>query len=295
VALESIDAASQARFSSLLQYFQRGDFSTFCSVCELAYGRQIASEPFFCANLLFAAQVCGICEVSTATGLTKWWVAHRGDIEVRSSKRKQIGMTQSWVEAHRHSAVPLVADSATKPLVLGILAPDESEPQLGIFSKAFVSLVPPFKDIEKQLCSEVSFSDSLVGNAQAYEPETGSWVPTAIEAFRGPQLIRARKEYSGIAYYVQYADLGIRFRIAQPEWAFVVAYFLLPWRLSDVIRIEGDSVRMSRAVRIPSLMCRLLFAGANILKVGSVVQFEGVDPATIAGLRTYFSQVGDRG
>lgn len=294
MALESVDAASQARFSSLLQYFQRGDFSTFRSACELAFGQQLASEPYFCANMLFAAQVCGICEVSTATGLTKWWVAHQSDIDVRSSRPKQIGMSRNWAIANGGSVVPLVADSAARPLVLGMRVASESAAHSGVFRSALANLIPPFKDIERQLCSEVSFSDSLVGNAQAYEPEIGGWVATTIEAFKGPQLIRARKEYSGIAYYIQYADLGIRFQIAEPEWAFVAAYFLLPWRLTDVLRIEGDSVRMSRAVRLPTLMCRLLFAGADILHVGPVVRFEGVDPGTIVGVQTYFNQAGER-
>jgi hypothetical protein len=295
VSSDRINPSSQSSFAALLRYFQRGDFACFSRVCELAFGPHVTTESYFCANLLFAAQACGLCEVSTETGVTKWWVAHQGDILIRSGNPKCIGVTPDWLAAADNSVLPLVTDSQMRPLVLGSRLPvarDSDVPQ--VFATGFDRLTPPFKDIEKQLCTEVTFTDDIVGQAEVYCPDVGRWDPVPLDALTGSQLVRIRREYSGPTYYAQHADLRIRFQITQPDWAFVAAYFLLPWRLSDVLRVEGATVSSHRAVRLPPLMSRLLFAAADSLRVGPIVRYESVDSNAIDGVRGYFEQAGVR-
>jgi len=295
VSSDRINPFSQSSFAALLRYFQHGDFTCFSRICELAFGPHVTTDSYFCANLLFAAQVCGLCEVSTETGATRWWVAHQGDILIRSGNPKLIGLTPDWLAAADNSALPLVTDSQMRPLVLGSRLPAECDTSTSqVFTTGFNCLIPPFKDIERQLCTEVAFTDDIVGQAEVYRTAVGHWDPVPLDALTGAQLVRIRREYSGPAYYAQYSDLRIRFQITQPDWAFVVAYFLLPWRLSDVLQVEETTVSTHRAARLPPMMSRLLFAAADSLRVGPIVRYEGVDLNAIDGVRGYFEQAGVR-
>lgn len=297
MSLEFGSHLGQIRLAALLRHFQRGDFATFRRACELAFGREASSSRYFHANLLFAAQVGGLCEVGTERGLTKWWwAAHQGDVDIRSLRPKQIGLSAEWFERHQGSLVPLVTDSERSVLLLGARASsDESNPGTGVFATRLDQLAPAFRDVEAQICVPVPFLDDFPGRVEAYCPDRGSWDSAAVDMRKGAQLLRAQREYSGVSLYVQHAALGIRVKISQPEWAFIAAYFLLPWPLSSLIQIEGTTVSVRRTVRLPILMSRLLFAGAKALRMGPRVVFEGVDHRSIAGVLGYLKRAGERG
>jgi hypothetical protein len=295
MATDRVNLVTQPRFFAVLRYFQRGDFATFCKAVDLVFGREAVDEQYFCPSLLFAVQVCGLCEVSTVSGATQWWVAHCGDVRTQSRAPKEIGTSSEWFSAHAGNVIPLITDSSTSPLVLGSREPDGVIGGVsGVFDQAFADLVPPFKEVEDQLCSEVPFSDDVAGHAEVFSLSSSRWDPTTLDALTGPQLFRVRKEYSGLMYYVQHSSARVRFKILQPEWAFVAAYCLLPWRLADILTIDGSTVRACRAVRLPILMYRTLFAAADAVRVGPVVTFENVRATCIAGVKGYFEASGGR-
>jgi hypothetical protein len=295
MATDRVTPNTQPQYSALLRYFHSGDFASLTRIADLAYGNGSSSEPYFCANLLFASQVCGLCELSNASGNTQWWVSHSENIAIQSPVPKVIGTTAEWFSRHEGQTLALVTDSNLRPLVLGSrkVAVQGGETS-GIFDLQLPSLVPAFKDIETELCSEVPFVDDVAGNAEAYNASAGRWDAISLEELTGSKLFRVRKEYSGVAYYVQHSELGLRFRITQPEWAFVVAYHLLPWRLGDIMRIEHSTIRFHRTVRMPILMYRLLFAAADALRIGPQVTFENVKEPCIEGFLKYFGNAGER-
>ncbi len=292
-----VAAESQQVFCALLRYFHHGDFATFCKAADLAYGLEATSDRYFCANLLYASQVCGLCEVSTATGVTQWWVSHEHDVHIDSLSAKTIGVSQNWFSGNARSVVPLVKDTNSCPLILGArrleAAGDESH---SMFEKPLTSVLPPFKDIEQELCAEVPYTDESAANTELFVPNEGRWQGVDFDSLEGSHLIRMRKEYSGMAYFIQHSQLGIRFRITQPEWAFVVAYHLLPWRIADILKIDDVSrtLTLHRAVRLPIMMCRLLFAAADSLSVGPLVTYQNVRTQCLASTLSYFSAVGER-
>jgi hypothetical protein len=289
------DRWPQLRLSAILQYFQRGDFATFCKVCELAFGRELATTQYFSANCLLAAQVCGLCEVSTESSTDRWWVAHDGDVSVLSQKSKEIGMTPEWFRRYGDRASPLVTDSSGRSLLFGLRADaEDSRTRSGVFAMPFDRLVPPFKDAQKQVLAEASYLDNLEGNVDAFSPERGVWEQLTNRISKQPQLLRVHKVYSGVTYFVQHPDLAIRIKVVQPEWAFIAAYFLLPWKPSSILSIERDTVRIARSVRLPTLMYRSLFAGADSLCIGPTITFERVDADSICGAMNYLRQAGDR-
>jgi hypothetical protein len=292
---ERVNSTTQPRFAAVLRYFVHGDFSTFCRAADLAFGSTSSTERYFCANLLFACQISGLCEVSNATGATQWWVSHRDDVRILSLSPKEIGTSSDWFSANLSCTVPLVTDSTMLPLVLGSRLPDQhAGPGDSVFNRALADLLPAFKDIERQLCVEVPYSEDIEGHAEVFSRDSGLWEPTTLDTLTGSELIRIRKDYSGLAYYVQHSNLGLRFKITQPEWAFVAAYHLLPWRLVDILKVDNTTVRTHRTVRLPILMYRTLFAAADAVRIGPTVTFENVETPCIDGVRRYFEGAGER-
>jgi hypothetical protein len=296
MASSVVTPLSQMRLAALLLHFQRGDFTTFSHACELAFGGDLSSGPYFRASVLLAAQICGLCEVSTESGAIKWWVAHDGDVTLHSGKSKQIGISPEWFRAHEASLVPLIKDSDDRPLMLGRhMRPSEAGSVPSLFAARLDSVLPPFRDIEDQLCVRAQFSDIVEDRVEAYRPDTGKWESILLSALKGPHLIRARREFSGFTLYVQHRELGVRWRITQPEWGFIVAFFLLPWQLSDLLKVESDgNVRVRREARLPALILRFLFSGADELCVGAWLTFKRVQGPVLAGVLGFLSQAGER-
>jgi len=285
----------QLRLAAILRYGQHGDFASFRRSCELVFGENLPTSPYFCSNLLLAAQVGGLCDVSRQSGSTRWWwVASKGDIEIRSLRSKQIGLTKDWLERHQESVAPLVTGPGGRALLLGAHAPSSESAQPGIFAKQLDQIAPPFSELAHHIFDPVSLHDDFPGQVHAYRPDAGSWEPVSADLQKGAYLLKAQREYSGVSFYVQNAPLGLRVKIREPEWAFLAAFFLLAWPLSSLVEVEGTSISLWRAAKLPIPMSRLLFANARSLHIGTRVTFEDVHPLTIAGALDYLTQLGER-
>lgn len=292
---EGVTARSQYQLTALLRYFQHGDFNAFCRAAEMVLGTGASSRPYFCANLLLAYQVAGLCEATNSAGLTEWWAAHREDIRIRSKAPKQIGVTKQWFDENAHHVIPVIVDASGGPLVLGSGAVEGDNPGVAsVFGGPVWKFVPAFRDIEKQLCVEAPFSDGRAEGTEVFNSESGRWEPAVATDRIDYYLSRIRKEFGGFTYYVNHDAVGVRFRVTQPEWAFVVAYHILPWRLSCLFRVDGKTVRIHRAVRLPVLFLRALFASSGLARIGPEVVFENVRSDCCTALLAYFRNAGDR-
>ena len=285
----SVDSAAQVRLAAVLRYRGYGDFAAFCHAANLALGSATSEKPFYCADLLFSYQLAGLCEVSYATGVVEWWSAHTGDIGVQGAWIKSIGVSPDWFRTNESQVVPLISDVSGKPLVLGAAAPaGPGEHQESIFGGPVNQIIPAFKDVEQQLCVEVPYEEDLRGDAERFHPDVHQW--RALDSRDDEsRLIRVKRQYSGIAYFVEHPRLGLRFRLPQPEWAYVVAFHLLPWRLDALLEIVDSEVRMHRSIRLPIVMYRALFAASLGVEVGPIVRFTQVSEGCAQGFLKYFS------
>ena len=287
--------AGQIRLAALLRYFQQGDFVSFRKSCELALGDELVSSPYYCADLLLAAQIGGLCDVGSDSGTIKWWwAAHEGDINIRSLRPKQIGVSAEWLDCHKGPPIPLIARSDGVQLMLGARLDTKVTFSTTIFSSGLDQLLPSYKVLESQLCEPMALHDDFPGWVEAYCPETGSWEHSAVDMSRGAQLLKAQRKYSGVSFYVQNIPLGVRVKIKDPSWAFFIAFFLLGWPLASLFRVEGTTLRLWRAVKLPAVMGRLLFANAQLLRIGPQIVFEDVHPRCIDGALAYLTRTKDR-
>lgn len=286
---------SQHKLCALLRYYRHGDFNSFCRAANLALCTDTSRYPFLSANLLLAYQIAGVCEISNATGLTEWWVSHSDDVRIRSDSPKEIMVSKQWVDSESGSASPLIIDSGGLPLILGTRNMDgDPFEQRSIFDRPIFEFVPAFRDIDRQLCAEAPISDGPTESVERYNCELGRWQTEHGDHRIDYSLSRVRKEYSGYTYYVQHDSVGVRFRIKQPEWAFVVAYHLLPWRLSYLFKVEGRTVRIKRMMRLPILILRALFAASKLVRIGPEIVFQDVSAECCRSLVAYFKEAGDR-
>lgn len=287
--------AGQIRLAALLRYFQSGDFGSFRRSCELAFGSNLPSAPHYCANLLFAAQVGGLCEVSLESGATKWWcAAHDGDIDIHSLRPKQIGASPEWFVRHPQGSIaPLITESDGTPLLLGMPQDTRELGSSGVFTMKLHELIPRFKALDGQVCEQVRAAEDFPGWVEAYRPDIGSWDHSAVDMTRGAQLLKAQRAYFGVSFYVQNISLGLRVRVRDPNWAFIVAFFLLGWPLTSLLRVEGTTLSFWRTVKLPAVMSRLLFANARSLRIGPRILFEDVHRDCIDGVLAYLAQAGE--
>jgi hypothetical protein len=278
-----------------MRYFQRGDFGRFRRTCELAFGSNLPSAPYYCANLLFAAQVGGLCEVSFESGATRWWwAAHDGDIDIHSLRPKHIGISPEWFARQpERSIAPVITESDGTPLLLGVQQDTPEHGSFGVFATGLNDLIPKFKTVDSEVCESVRAAEDFPGRVEAYRPETGSWDHLAVDLTHGAQLLKAEREYSGVSFYVQNIALGLRVKIRDPSWAFVVAFFLLGWPLASLLRVDGTTVSIWRTVKLPAVMSRLLFANARSLRIGRRIIFEDVHRHCIDGVLAYLAQTGE--
>jgi hypothetical protein len=283
-------AAGQIRLAALLRYFQTGDFGSFRRSCELAFGSNLPSAPYYCANLLLAAQIGGLCEVSVESGVTRWWcAAHDRDIDIHSLRPKQIGVSPEWFARQASGSIePVITESDGTPLLLGVQQETPQCSSSGIFTMGLHGLIPRFKALDSEVCETVSTAAEFPGRIEAYRPDTGSWEHSAIDMTHGAQLLKAQREYYGVSFYVRNVSLGLRVKIRDPSWAFVVAFFLLGWPLASLLRVDGTTLSFWRTVKLPAVISRLLFANARSLRIGPRIIFEDVHPDCIDGVLAYF-------
>jgi hypothetical protein len=209
-------------------------------------------------------------------------------------RSKQIALSEDWVERHREPVVPLVIGSGGRPLLLGVHAVSAGTAPMTILASRIDELVPSLKTLLAKICEPVTLHEEFPGRVEAYCPDTGSWEHAAVDVKRGAQLLKAQREYFGVSFYVQNLSLGLRVRIVEPEWAFVAAFFLLNWPLSNLVRVEGATLSFCRAVKLPAVMSRSLFAASRALRIDTRMVFEDVHPHCVAGLLGYLTQLGER-
>jgi hypothetical protein len=283
-----VHAGAQTRFSALLRYYGHGDFARFCRAADLAYGLECTQNQFFSPNLLLAAQITGICEVTTAGGSTEWWTSHSSDISINSRRRKEIGASDAWFRSNEGGVVPLVIDAGGAPLILGKVA-DASAPGC-FFDRSLEDILPKFEDIERQLFKTGSVVDDPGRReTEIYCTASGRWIAATPKLITGPKLLRSRDQYSGWSLYIQHAEVGLGLRITQPEWAFVTAYHVLPWAIENLYRVRGSDIEFYRPVRLPAIMLRTLFAAASAVTIGPTVRFRDVHEVCVTGINNYFA------
>jgi hypothetical protein len=283
-----VDLESQIRLASLLRYYRRGSFSSFSRAAISSGATAGADEPHLVANLLLAFQLAGICEVALPAGRVEWRSAHDTDIVIASTPPKTVVATRSCRLGAASPIVPLIVSQSGIPLVLGASSENPISREPTVFHRPITSLLRDLPAIESLLFAEVPYSTPLEGVIESFDPATGRWEPVS-GAPRGAKLmLRARAEVSGVTYYVQHTDLSLRFKVLQPEWAFVVAFHLLPWRIRDALVVDDAEVRVPRAFRLPTVFYRALFASASSVKIGAQVSFRGLSSTCIAGLLSYF-------
>jgi hypothetical protein len=112
-----VNAEAQGRLAALLRYFQRGDFASFSRIVGLAFDPLIGAEAW---DVLLAAQIGGLCEVSGSTGVIRWWVAHEKDIRIRSRAPKWIGTRTESLEHQQQRLAALIVDAQSRPLSVGL-------------------------------------------------------------------------------------------------------------------------------------------------------------------------------
>jgi hypothetical protein len=293
----NVTPKSQSRLAALLRYHQHGDFATFARALDSVFERDDAPDSFHYPNMLFAYQLSGFCEISSVSGAIEWWCAHVGTIQIKSALPKEIGTSAEWFLKPSGTVIPLITDLAGRTLVLGSRIDNELiSDHDSLFWRPMCDALPSFLDAEAELCSEVPYRTQLENEIEIefFQEETARWQIARLDALQGSYLIRCRREYAGYDYYVLHTSLRLRFKIAQPEWAFVVAYHLTAWKMNTLFKIHGTSIQVPRTVRLPTAIYRFLFACASHAVVGPAVIFHDVSKNCVDGLIRYFSSAGDR-
>jgi hypothetical protein len=285
---------TQANLAALLRYRQRGTFATFAKSLDQVCEPPVATERFRYANYLFAFQVAGYCEVSVLSGAIQWWNAHTGAISIFSSTSKQIGATAEWFREFSPELISLVSDSGGNPLVIGRHCRDIERATQSIFARPLSESIPRFKEVESQLCIEASYSSPTDCEVEVYDPHSMAWMPMTLQDKDESNLMRYRSTFAGYIYQIIHPRLNLQCRITQPDWAFIAAFSLLPWKMSTLFTVDNDDVCISRNIRMPTPIYRYLFASAKTVVVGPQIVFRGVGGECIDGLMDYFSDVGDR-
>jgi hypothetical protein len=288
-----ITALTQPLLCAVLQYRHHGNFAEFKQASDLALGAVASGDRYFYSNLLLAAQIAGLLEMSLEKGTIHWWVAFEGDIRVRSVRPKSIGTSGDWFNQPHCDYRPLITNSRGEAFILGCderaSTPDETRSP-GIFETPLTSRLMPYAMLERCVCTQEPISIELDRSEERFDVRRGEWIPVDDAENPDLQLFRARQRYSGLCYYLQSQKLRVRLRITQPEWAFVVAYNVLRWSLDDLLVIRDQTITLRRAVRLPALILRFLFAAAHTVVIGPEVRFLGMDPAAIENIRAYFSK-----
>lgn len=288
------DADTQISLAAILRYRGSGDFAAFCHAADLANDHSVSDQPYFCANLLLACQVTGMVEVSNATGAIEWWVAHSGDICIHAAWIKTIGISKAWFEANEASVMPVVTDQTGRALLLGTARKSTgAEGSASVFARPIDKIIPRFKDIENQLFVEAPYETDPVHPIEIFNPKSHQWENPGNND-KASRLIRVRTDYAGILYFIQHPQLRLQFRITQPEWAYVVAFHTLPWKLTDLVELRDGQVAIHRTIRLPILMYRALFSASATMAIGPILRFQRVSDDCLRGFQQYFGAVGDR-
>lgn len=285
-------AKSQARYCSLLKYFNRGDYSTFKRICNLAFDQDSLSDPFFISNLFIGSQIAGLIEVGENDGISFWAVAFTNDITIIGIEPKQVGTSEKYFESLGGSLNTLVMDWQHRPLILGQTRFSEipEGKQTLVYDRGFPDTFPTYLEVEDKICTVETFRANFDSYAEAFDFGAGKWVTRDINAnYEKATLLRVKREFSGFNYYIISYDLRMLFKINNPEWAFVAFLRLFNLPISQVFTYSSDRISFARGIRLPMPITRFLFASSKYVRVGPSVEYNNIGEGTIKWLVEYLS------
>lgn len=282
-------AQSQAVLADLLKYFHHGDFSVFERAVALAGVVSPADDPFRTADLMLAAQMAGLIDVTNSEGGRTWWVAFEGDISVSSATQKVIGVTKDWATCYASAIRTVIASRHGEPLVLGVHGSGEKPlHEVCDFGPAFLRRLPSVRDIERQVVREERvLMDGMDSHIELFSSEDIRWLPIAASDVPMKGLIRLRRGYGGWTYVVRVGSASSSLVITDPDWALPIARNILGWRTSLFAEVRGDVLKVARAFRLPGLVLRYLFANSSLVTVGPQLCFDGADSSAIEHFLAY--------
>lgn len=279
----SFDLSTQVKFCQLLKYYHHGDYSTFKRAWETVSTAQ-SKDRFFISNMFTSAQITGLIEHSETERSNWWFVAFERDVVVDSKKGKLIGTTLQSLK--RKDFRPLVQDFYNNPILFGA----DIGARTGYFSSDFEQQSFSLKSVEADVVLEEQFRLDLGQSIEMFDIARTGWYPCSIEQIDRSMLIRSRNRFTGFSYFVVLPDLGLLFKVVQPEWAILVASKILNWNIYSKIQFSKNKIIVPRALRLPILFYRYLFSSCDLLRIGPSIEFEGLSEQSINWFKNYFDR-----
>jgi hypothetical protein len=245
--------------------------------------------------MFLAATIAGLIEVEDRERGRTWFATDWDDPEVASLAPKTIGTTAEWFERNDATTEALIVDVDDHGLVYGASAVTRpASCETSVFGAPFWKYFPYFRDAERRVCELEGFHLEFADRCEQYVTATASWIAVGASGPQEDALIRARDRYSGFSYFVIRPEMGLRFRINHPEWAFVAARHILGWQIDELVRIDGHNLRIPRRVRLPTLLLRYLFTSSKRVRIGPFIEFYDMDDQAVKGLRRFILSAGEQ-
>jgi len=108
--------------------------------------------------------------------------------------------------------------------------------------------------------------------------------------YKEASLIRLKDMFAGYRYYIYLSNVNYLFRVIYPEWTYFTAYYLLNKKIENLIQHQGNSLKIHSAIRVPAIILRNLYSHSQQLKIGGVLEFEGVTDVGIAETLNYLNE-----
>lgn len=267
-------STAQPILCSLISYYGQGNDSTFKKICNQVYPEQV-HEKYFCTNMMLAANIAGLIDVLNRKALFKWNSSINDNcIKSGSLPLKEIGTTIEWFNNHQDDVCSLIIDKNHFSLIAGTVKNKINDTSsYKIFAKDFFSYMPTVAYIDKYICKNDYYSPIITENVQMFDLGNIAWSVMRNERYEEPCLVRIRKRFSGIHYYIVHPDLNLCFRISHPEWAFVFSLLHLGWEIGDFINYDYGILTIKTQFKLPTLLLRFLFSSSEYLKIGSNLEF----------------------
>lgn len=280
----------QVLFCRLINYFHHGDYGTFRRICEMVHPRA-KSDRYFVANYFLSSHLSGFIEISDSVRSTWWWSSFDKDIEISGLRSKSIGTTKTWLEDKSSYAESLITDSHGYALLFGHRNLNSNNRD-GIFGSKFFDKFPRFMEAELDVLVPETYRSELGKHIEVYNLGESRWISHDHGPLSSGNLVRVRKEFSGLTYYIVKPDLGLLFRLLHPEWAFICALNLLNWKITSLFKVENQNLILPRSIRLPAPIFRYLFASSENCRVGSAIEFLKVDEFGLNRLHHYLNPNG---
>jgi len=248
------------------------------------------SDRYRHANLLMALLVAGVVETEQTEGAISWSYAADRDITIKSLRPKRIPLTAGGpLDTKIPDGHALITDDNGAALLHGMAIVGEIfEPQVVDFGPSVLGRIPPLREVDTLVCSEEALRLDSTSNVEIFDLNSGRWQSVMFDEVAGDRLIRLRRKYFGMTYYISLADSLSYLRISDPDWAFPMAMNVLGWRLGRFISADSH-IRFPRAFRLPVMLLRFIFANAGSMRIGAQLAFADVHPDALSRVVAYLS------